>query len=168
MVDFPEVGIRSFGKGTFHKPVLSRAQLANKRVFRVQSGDLVFMNVFAWEGAIAVAKPKDEDRVASHRFMTHVVDQKQATPEFLCHHFLTEHGLEQIRGASPGSAGRNRTLGITKLHAIKVPVPPMREQKRFSAMVKKLDELRSLQKEAEFELAAFTPALLAKAFRGEL
>lgn len=168
MEEFPEVGIRSFGKGTFHKPALSRAQLGNKRVFRVQNGDLVFMNVFAWEGAIAVAKPEDDGRVASHRFMTHEVDSKKATPEFLCHHFLTEHGLEQIRGASPGSAGRNRTLGITKLHALKVPVPPVLEQKRFSQMVTKLNELRRLQSETEAELDAFTPALLAKAFRGEL
>lgn len=168
MENFPEVGIRSFGKGTFHKPALSRAQLGKKRVFRVRNGDLVFMNVFAWEGAIAVAKPEDDGRVASHRFMTHEVDSKKATPEFLCHHFLTEHGLGQIRGASPGSAGRNRTLGITKLHAIKVPVPPVREQKRFSQMVTKLNELRRLQTETEAELDAFTPALLAKAFRGEL
>jgi hypothetical protein len=32
----------------------------------------------------------------------------------------------------------------------------------------KLDELRRLQQEVQAELAAFTPALLAKAFRGEL
>jgi len=32
----------------------------------------------------------------------------------------------------------------------------------------KLDELQRLQREVEAELASFTPALLAKAFRGEL
>jgi len=165
---YPELGIRSFGKGTFHKPALTDQQLGNKRVFRINPGDLVFMNVFAWEGAIAVAKPEDEGRVGSHRFMAHEVDAAQATAEFLCYHFLTDHGLEQIRAASPGSAGRNRTLGITKLHAIPVPVPPVEAQRRFSKLYALREKLRRLQIETEAELAAFTPALLAKAFRGEL
>lgn len=165
---YHETGIRSFGKGTFHKPALTGRQLGNKRVFRIRPGDLVFMNVFAWEGAIAVAKPEDDGRVASHRFMMHEVDPAQATAEFLCYHLLTEHGMEHIRAASPGSAGRNRTLGITKLHAIPVPVPPVEAQRRFSKLHALRDKLRRLQTETEAELAAFTPALLAKAFRGEL
>ncbi len=165
---YHETGIRSFGKGTFHKLAVTGRQLGDKRVFRIHPGDLVFMNVFAWEGAIAVAKPEDEGRVASHRFMMHEVDPAQATAEFLCYHLLTDHGMEHIRAASPGSAGRNRTLGITKLHAIPVPVPPVEAQRRFSKLNALRDKLRRLQTETEAELAAFTPALLAKAFRGEL
>lgn len=163
-----EMGIRSFGNGTFHKPALTGRQLGGKRVFRIKASDLVFMNVFAWEGAIAVAKPEDDGRVGSHRFMTHEVDLAQATPEFLCYYFLTEYGLEKIRAASPGSAGRNRTLGITKLHTIPVPVPPVEAQRRFSQLHTLREKLRRMQIQTEAELAAFTPALLAKVFRGEL
>jgi restriction endonuclease S subunit len=165
---YHELGIRSFGKGTFHKPALTGRQIGNKRVFLIRPGDLVFMNVFAWEGAIAVAKIEDEGRVGSHRFMAHEVDPAQATAEFLCYHLLTEKGLEHIRAASPGSAGRNRTLGITKLHAIPVPTPPAYAQRRFSTLHALREELSRLQTETEGEFAAFTPALLAKAFRGEL
>ena len=164
---YPELGIRSFGKGTFHKPALTGRQLGNKRVFRIKTGDLVFMNVFSWEGAIAVARSEDDGRVGSHRFMAHEVDVTQATAEFVCYHLLTEHGLGHIRAASPGSAGRNRTLGITKLHAIPVPVPPIEAQQRFTKLYALREKLRGLQTETEAELAAFTPALLAKAFRGE-
>jgi hypothetical protein len=46
------------------------------------------------------------------------------------------------------------------------------EQKRIAARLDtfaaKLDELQRLQREVEAELASFTPALLAKAFRGEI
>jgi len=166
--NYPETGIRSFGKGTFHKPALTGEQLGTKRICRIKAGDLVFMNVFAWEGAIAVAQPEDDGRVASHRFMMHEVVPDQATAEFLCYYFLTEGGLEQIRGASPGSAGRNRTLGITKLEKIPVPVPPIEDQRRFAKLRKLHFQLQRLHQEAETELASFTPALLAKAFRGEL
>lgn len=163
-----ELGIRSFGRGTFHKPALTGQQLGNKRVFGINPGDLVFMNVFAWEGAIAVAKPEDQGRVGSHRFMAHEVDPAKATAEFLCYHLLTERGLEDIRAASPGSAGRNRTLGIKKLEKIPVPVPPMEAQHRFTALCALRDKLGRLNSEAEVELAAFTPALLSKAFCWEL
>src|SRR5206468_9377810 len=129
---------------------------------------LVFMNVFAWEGAIAVAQPEDDSRVASHRFMTHEALPDQAAADFLLYYFLTEHGLEKIRGASPGSAGRNRTLGIAKLEKIPVPVPPIEDQRRFAKLRKLHFQLQRLHQEAETELASFTPALLAKAFRGEL
>ena len=163
-----ELGIRSFGKGTFHKPALTGRQLGGKRIFKIKSRDLVFMNVFAWEGAIAVAKPEDEGRVGSHRFMAHEVDTTQATPEYLCHYFLSEYGLEKIRAASPGSAGRNRTLGIKKLLAIPVPAPPVEAQICFSELCALQEGLCLLQTAVETDLTAFTPALIARIFNRNL
>ena len=60
---YPELGIRSFGKGTFHKPPLSGSEVGTKRLFKIEPNDLLFSNVFAWEGAIAVAKPEDTGRL---------------------------------------------------------------------------------------------------------
>ena len=45
---------------------------ATKRVFRIEPGDLVISNVFAWEGAIAVASDDEAGTIGSHRFMTFV------------------------------------------------------------------------------------------------
>ncbi|MCX7180309.1 MAG: restriction endonuclease subunit S [Proteobacteria bacterium] len=67
---YPELGIRSFGKGTFHKPAISAEQLGTKRLYHIHPGDLIFNNVFAWECAVAVVKPEDAGRVGSHRFIT--------------------------------------------------------------------------------------------------
>jgi hypothetical protein len=39
--NYPETGIRSFGKGTFHKPALTGEQLGTKRICRIKAGDLV-------------------------------------------------------------------------------------------------------------------------------
>ncbi|MGB4000323.1 MAG: restriction endonuclease subunit S [Desulfomonilia bacterium] len=165
---YEEMGIRSFGKGTFQKPVLTGKQIGNKRIYTIHEGDLVFNNVFAWEKAIAVAKPEDHGRVGSHRFITYVPHEGQATSEFLCHHFLGERGIEDIRAASPGSAGRNRTLGLKKLEKILVPVPDYDEQKRFAEIAKRRQLIQLETAGIEEELKAFHAALLAKAFRGEL
>ena len=39
---YPELGVRSFGKGTFHKPDLPGAEVGNKKLFRIDAGDLLF------------------------------------------------------------------------------------------------------------------------------
>lgn len=140
--EYEEMGIRSFGKGTFTKPVLTGTQLGSKRIYRIHKGDLVFNNVFAWEKAIAVARKDDHGRVGSHRFITYVPHEGKATPEFLCLHFLDDHGIEDIRAASPGSAGRNRTLGLKTLELILVPVPGYDEQRRCAELVKRRQVLQ--------------------------
>jgi len=163
-----ELGIRSFGKGTFHKPQTSGAALGDKRVYAVHPGDLLFSNVFAWEGAIAVAKPTDIGRIGSHRFMSCVSDQSIAAPAFLCYYFLSREGLSAVQAASPGGAGRNRTLGIAALGQLKVPMPTIAKQKRFSALVEEVEALNDVIARRGAELDALLPAILDRAFAGAL
>ena len=60
--------------------------------------------------------------------------------------------------------------GTLLAFAFRVPKPP--EQRRIVRLLQgvqaKQSDLRHLQAETDADLAAFTPALLAKAFRGEL
>ena len=130
-VSYPELGVRSFGKGTFHKPHLDGTDLGTKRIFLIRAGDLLFNIVFAWEGAVAVAQPRDDGRVGSHRFLTCVPEPTIAISEFLFFYFLTPEGMDKLGNASPGGAGRNRTLGLKKLDAIDVPVPDLDRQEWF-------------------------------------
>jgi type I restriction enzyme S subunit len=167
-VSYPELGVRSFGKGTFHKPALTGIEIGSKRVFRIEPGDLIFSNVFAWEGAIAVAKAEDAGRVGSHRFITRVPKPDVATSRFLNFYFLTSEGIELIRAASPGGAGRNRTLGLTALDAIQVPVPSIEQQMWFDELQVEVDGLKRLQAETSIELDALLLSILSRAFKGEL
>ena len=79
---YPELGVRSFGRGTFHKPALDGMAVGSKKLFRIQEGDLLFNIVFAWEGAVAIAQPKDNGRVGSHRFLTCVPDKDRGNRRF--------------------------------------------------------------------------------------
>jgi type I restriction enzyme S subunit len=165
---YPELGIRSFGNGTFHKPPLSGLEIGGKRIFKIEPNDLLFNNVFAWEGAIAVAKSEDAGRFGSHRFITCVPREDKATSRFLCFYFLTNEGLELIRAASPGGAGRNRTLGLEALANIPVPIPNIDAQLWFDGLQAQVDALKKLQRETTAELDALLPSVLDKAFKGEL
>lgn len=161
---YPELGIRSFGKGTFHKPPLSGSEVGTKRLYRIEPGDLLFSNVFAWEGAIAIAQPTDAGRFGSHRFITCRVDPEVTSPEFLRYYFLTDAGLEKIGEASPGGAGRNRTLGLEKLMAIEVPTPPLAVQQTFERLQAEIAALKTKHAAIRQANAALLPATLERIF----
>ncbi len=131
--EYREIGIRSFGRGVFQKEPVSGATLGAKRVFRIEPGDLLLNNVFAWEGAIAVAEKDHEGLIGSHRFMTYVVDRDLTDPHYLLYYFLSDSGLESIRRASPGSAGRNRTLGIEAFESLEILLPPISVQRQIAS-----------------------------------
>jgi len=165
---YPELGIRCFGNGTFHKPALNGIEVGTKKLFQIKTGDLVFSNVFAWEGGIAVAKDEDNDRYGSHRFISCNCDLEQVKSSFLSFHFLAPKGLEEINNCSPGGAGRNKTLGLKKLEALKVPVPKIDKQRKFENLLNQFNQLKEQREEREKELTQLIPSLLDKAFKGEL
>jgi len=161
---YPELGVRSFGKGTFHKPSLPGIEVGAKKLFTVEAGDLVFNIVFAWEGAVAVAAEGDAGRVGSHRFLTCVPEPGRATSDFLRFWFLGEEGMLALGQASPGGAGRNRTLGIKALEAIKVPVPSLDAQLWFDSLQSKARAANAAQAEATAHLDQLMPAMLNEVF----
>ena len=134
---YSEIGVRSHGRGLFHKNVITGKELGSKRVFHVEPDCLVFNIVFAWEGAVALTTADDVGRIASHRFpMFRFRDgvDREYVWRFLC----SRHGVHQLGLASPGGAGRNRTLGSEALGRLPLLLPPISEQ---SAIVRVLEDL---------------------------
>lgn len=144
--EYEEIGVRSFGRGIFHKDPVEGGALNQKRVFRIEPGDLVISNVFAWEGAIAVASEAESGRIGSHRFMTFVPIAESIDTAWASWFFRSDPGIELIRRASPGSAGRNRTLAIKRFEALEIPLPPIEEQRRVA---RRLDSISSLRQEVD-------------------
>lgn len=166
--EYPELGVRSFGKGVFHKPTLIGAQLDWQKLYRVHAGDVVISNIKAWEGAIAAAGEDDHNRVGSHRYITCVPEEGVTTADFLCFYLLTAEGIEQVQAASPGSADRNRTLAMKRLEKIKVPIPDYDKQLWFNRLQAQAAAITQAQANSQTELDALHPAILDRAFKGEL
>ena len=63
-------------------------------------------------------------------------------------------------------------VGLKKLRIVKIPVPPLLEQRRIvvelDALQAEVDALKRLQAETAAELDALLPSILDKAFKGEL
>ncbi len=142
---YREIGIRSHGRGIFHKPTVTGADIGAKKTFYVEPGDFVLNIVFAWEGAVAVIGDTDAGMIASHRFPTFRPDPQRLDVGYLVLYFRTPAGLGLLGRVSPGGAGRNRTLNRAAFLNQSIPLPPLHEQRRIVA---KLELLSSKVNEA--------------------
>ena len=137
---YREIGLRSFGRGVFHKDEITGLDLGSKKVFEIHPNDLLVSNVFAWEGAVAVAGQNEEGFIGSHRFMTWVPKTKSVHVPYIAAYLTSEVGIKKLGSASPGSAGRNRTLGIGAFQNIEIPLPRFDEQRRIVRRLVSVEE----------------------------
>jgi type I restriction enzyme, S subunit len=158
--EYREIGIRSHGRGLFHKEPVRGAALGDKKVFWVQPGDFVLNIVFAWEGAVGIVSEADAGMIGSHRFPTFRADAARLDTRFLLHYFRTRDGLNALLRVSPGGAGRNRTLSRKAFLNLEVPVPSLTEQR---SAVQQLEELERKIAEAS-RLRTLADALISAAW----
>jgi len=160
-----ELGVRSFNKGTFHRRTLKGAEFTWQELYLVYKNDLVFSNIMAWEGAVALAGASDDGCIGNHRMLTCACDESRINPAFLAHYFKTPEGMTKLVGASTGTVARNRTLTASALGRMTVPVPPLAVQDR---LVRHLELLAKKAQEIEVHLDAVerdAEHLLALRFR---
>ena len=161
---YREIGIRSHGKGVFHKNPVSGLELRSKKVFWVEPGDFVLNIVFAWEGAVAVLNDADAGMIGSHRFPTFRADEARLDCHFLLAYLRTPEGIDLLGRVSPGGAGRNRTLSRTAFLQQDIPLPPLTQQKRIVALIKEVTlqvvEASRLRREAVNEIALMYRSIL--------
>ena len=79
-----------------------------------------------------------------------------------------QEGVAKLSSASPGTVARTRTLNTKMLHQIEIPVPDISLQDEFVELLHKVKAIKERHTETERELIQLMPALLEKAFKGEL
>lgn len=137
---YVQIGIRSHGKGLFDKEEVTGKELGNKRVFWVEPDCFVVNIVFAWEQAVGRTTKDDVGKIASHRFPMYRSKNGKADVDFISYLFKTKYGKELLTLASPGGAGRNKTLGQSEFAKLKIRVPSGVEQKKIAEILKTWDE----------------------------
>lgn len=127
--EYIQIGIRSHGKGIFYKEPVMGKELGNKRVFWIEPDCFIVNIVFAWERAISKTTDAEKGMIASHRFPMYKIVNDTFDLDYLCEFFLSKRGNDIIEFASPGGAGRNRTLGQDRFLKSYVIAPTIDEQK---------------------------------------
>ena len=141
------------------------------RRYAIQSGDLLFARSGATLGKVCLVPPScDGWLMTGHLFRVRFdpgrVLNKFAFIAFRASLQIQEQVFGQVRGAT--RPGFNTTL----LSKVLLPLPPLSEQRRIvaelDALQAEVDALKRLQAETSAELDALLPAILDRAFKGEL
>lgn len=139
-VEYREIGIRSHGKGIFHKDITNSNSLGNKRVFEIVPNALILNIVFAWEQAVAKTTENEIGFIASHRFPQFLPKTNQCSIDYLLYTFKTLKGKYLLGLASPGGAGRNKTLGQKEFEQLELLLPPITEQIKIVTILSTWDK----------------------------
>lgn len=161
---YREIGVRSHGKGLFHKEPTTGKAIGEKRVFHVVPNALVINIVFAWEQALAVTTEAEAGFIASHRFPMFVPKENQCDVAFIQRLFLMPAGKQLLKVASPGGAGRNRTLSQTEFEQLEVVVPDTPEQTCIADCLASLDATIAAEASALAALKAHKKGLMQGLF----
>lgn len=119
---YKKAGMYNRGRGIFLRDPIKGTEMGDSKFQRIHSDRLMISGQFAWEDAVFVTSPKDEEGVASHRYYLLKSINHDVPVEFLFGYFLSQKGFSDLKQCSHGSAGRNRPLNINELLRIEVPI----------------------------------------------
>ena len=142
---YTQIGIRSHGKGLFYKEPVTGAALGNKAVFGIEPDCFIVNIVFAWEQAIGKTTQSEVGMIGSHRFPMYRPVNDRVDIDYLISYFLTKRGTDILEAASPGGAGRNKTLGQERFLKSKIVLPPIGEQQKIAAILTTQDKVIELK-----------------------
>lgn len=142
---YTQIGIRSHGKGIFYKEPVTGAALGNKSVFWIEPDCFIVNIVFAWEQAIGKTTQSEVGMIGSHRFPMYRPVNDRVDIDYLISYFLTKRGTDILEAASPGGAGRNKTLGQDRFLKSKITLPPIEEQQKIAAILTTQDKVIELK-----------------------
>ena len=161
-------GVYSFGRGMFTGERRSGVSISYKKLTRLQTADFTYPKLMSWEGAFAVVPPECSGLVLSTEFPVFSIDDSRVLPEVMDVYFREPSVWESLGGSSTGTNLRRRRLDPRSFLASRFPVPPMTSQLALQSVKRKMDETKIFQTRVAADLDALLPAVLDRAFRGEL
>lgn len=166
---YQQIGIRSHGKGIFYKEHVTGFELGNKSVFWIEPNCFIVNIVFAWEMAVAKTTENEIGMIASHRFPMYKVVNTNLDLDYLTYFFKSTLGKELLGLASPGGAGRNKTLGQQEFSELDIPLPvSVLEQKKIATILSTWDKAIELKEKLIEQQKGQKRGLMQKLLTGKV
>lgn len=144
---YHEIGIRSHAKGIFYKEGKTGKELKKKAVFWIKPDCFIVNIVFAWEQAVAITTESENGMIASHRFPMYKPNSKLLNLDYLLLLFKTKYGKHLLGLASPGGAGRNKTLGKSRFAELVISIPRLNSQNKIAKIISTWDKAIELKQQ---------------------
>jgi len=164
------LGIKLWGKGAYIAEEKDASELRADR-FLVKVNDVVYNDMWARSGSVAIVPQELDGFFVSAHFPTWELNLNIVYPPFFTWCFRAPWFWKVCEEMAQGSTGRN---AITKpgFRDITMPIPSLDTQKKIvtelNKLQEKIDELELLQAAVDHDRETLVPAVLAKAFGGEI
>jgi type I restriction enzyme S subunit len=165
---YPQVGVRSFGGGLFQKGAVEGSGTTYRAFNRLYKGAFLLSQVKGWEGAVAVCPDELAGWFVSPEYRTFRCIPSEARSDYLASLVRTEWFWGKLANATRGVGARRERTRPEQFLNIELPMPDVNQQKRGEALFAEVDALKRLQADTAAELDALLPAILDRAFKGEL
>ncbi|MCK9904754.1 restriction endonuclease subunit S [Frankia sp. Cpl3] len=134
------VGVLNRGRGLLRREPMPGSDTAYKNLNVILPRQVVYSRLKAFEGAITVV-PDDAPRsFASQEFPTFTCGP-DLLPEYFALHTTTTALWERLQGLSTGMGGRRERVKPADFLTIRIPLPPLAEQRRIVDLAKASDDL---------------------------
>jgi type I restriction enzyme S subunit len=161
-------GIYCFGGGVFVGQRKTGMEFKYPRLTTLRTNNFVYPKLMAWEGALAVVPPNCDGLVVSTEYPVFEINQEKVLPEVLDVYFRTPSVWPALSGSSTGTNVRRRRLNPADFLQYKFPLPSKAAQEKLRLIKNKTDEAHASRELERKQLDAMLPAILDRAFRGEL
>jgi hypothetical protein len=165
---YPQVGVKSFGGGLFPKSAVAGTATTYRAFNRLYEGALLLSQVKGWEGAVAVCSADLAGWFVSPEYRTFRCIPTEARPGYLASMVRTEWFWSRLATATRGVGARRERTRPEHFLNIELPMPDVGQQKQGEALFLEMNAMKSLQAETAAELDGLVPAILERAFKGEL
>jgi type I restriction enzyme S subunit len=136
------------------------------RRYKVLPGDVI-VTIMGTTGRSAVVPHDIPEAITTKHLATITLNQELALPEFIAFAIHSDPKIiHQIKRANKGAIMDGLNLGI--IRKLEIAMPPMKQQKFFAALVRRMNTQKSICQQPDTSGEALLASLYQIAFRGEL
>ena len=165
---YPQVGVRSFGGGLFPKGPVTGSETTYRGFNRLYAGALVMSQVKGWEGALSICPDELTGWFVSPEYRTFRCVSTEVRPDYLAPLVRSEWFWGRLGSATRGVGARRERTRPEQFLEVEVPMPRVEDQDAGVRVFGEVAALHGVCAESGPELDAFMPAVLDRAFKGEL
>lgn len=145
-VSYPIAGVYSFGRGLLSRAALLGSETTYKVLHRLHVDDFVLSQLKGWEGALAKVPRSYDGWFLSPQFPTFRAITAQLDISYLDWYCKQSKVWEELRNTARGMGARRDSVSPDRFLALKIPLPPLSEQRQI---VSRIDELAAKTEEAK-------------------
>jgi len=157
-------GIYSFGRGIFERTRILGADTSYQSLFRLRENQFVLSRLNGWEGAVDVVASDVDGCLVSNEFPSFAIDSDRADPGYLRWIARWPRFWEQL--IPRGSMVRRKRVQTAQLFEVRIPLPPIDEQRRVASRLDRLwastEEVRRCSAHATDLMSALGVATAAR------